>query len=187
MMVDSRRDHSFRVPRPDLSVSFGTPNACTGCHVDSKKLVDRDSDKPLNQYLDWIIAAERGDTVVADELERVNAAMLEATTKWYPVDQQPAERTKYYEQLAHGLSGGESGMPTLVAMANDRRVPGLLRASALTGLIGDASASSLEVALKTLADKDPKVVSAALVRVDAEISRIGGCLLYTSPSPRDRG
>src|SRR4249919_1856959 len=32
MIVDNRRDHSFRVPRPDLSVSIGTPNACTGCH-----------------------------------------------------------------------------------------------------------------------------------------------------------
>ena len=30
----SRRDHSVRVPRPDLSVSLGTPNACTQCHAD---------------------------------------------------------------------------------------------------------------------------------------------------------
>jgi predicted CXXCH cytochrome family protein len=34
MVVDPRRDHSFRVPRPDLSVALGTPNACTGCHRD---------------------------------------------------------------------------------------------------------------------------------------------------------
>jgi predicted CXXCH cytochrome family protein len=34
MVVDSRRDHGFRVPRPDLSVALGTPNACTGCHRD---------------------------------------------------------------------------------------------------------------------------------------------------------
>ena len=34
MVVDPRRDHSFRVPRPDLSMSLGTPNACTGCHRD---------------------------------------------------------------------------------------------------------------------------------------------------------
>jgi predicted CXXCH cytochrome family protein len=34
MRVDSRRDHAFRVPRPDESVRFGTPNACGtgGCH-----------------------------------------------------------------------------------------------------------------------------------------------------------
>jgi tetratricopeptide (TPR) repeat protein len=34
MVVDARRDHSIRVPRPDLTVSLGTPNACTQCHAD---------------------------------------------------------------------------------------------------------------------------------------------------------
>jgi predicted CXXCH cytochrome family protein len=32
MGVDHRRDHSFRVPRPDQSLKYGTPNACTNCH-----------------------------------------------------------------------------------------------------------------------------------------------------------
>ena len=34
MVVDPRRDHSFRVPRPDLTVDIGTPNACSTCHED---------------------------------------------------------------------------------------------------------------------------------------------------------
>ena len=34
MEVDPRRDHSMRVPRPDLSVVAGTPNACNQCHAD---------------------------------------------------------------------------------------------------------------------------------------------------------
>jgi predicted CXXCH cytochrome family protein len=34
MVVDRRHDHGFRVPRPDLSVKFGTPNACNDCHRD---------------------------------------------------------------------------------------------------------------------------------------------------------
>jgi predicted CXXCH cytochrome family protein len=29
---DHRRDHSFRIPRPDQSIVYGTPNACTNCH-----------------------------------------------------------------------------------------------------------------------------------------------------------
>ncbi|GAA4304023.1 multiheme c-type cytochrome [Aestuariibaculum suncheonense] len=29
---DFRRDHSFRVPRPDLSLNYNAPNACVGCH-----------------------------------------------------------------------------------------------------------------------------------------------------------
>jgi predicted CXXCH cytochrome family protein len=34
MRIDRRRDHSIRVPRPDLSVALGTPNACNACHND---------------------------------------------------------------------------------------------------------------------------------------------------------
>jgi len=36
MGIDYRPDHSLRVPRPDLSVELGTPNACSakGCHAD---------------------------------------------------------------------------------------------------------------------------------------------------------
>ncbi len=36
MGVDARRDHSIRVPRPDLSLALGSPNACTQCHADRK-------------------------------------------------------------------------------------------------------------------------------------------------------
>lgn len=34
MVVDPRRDHSIRVPRPDRTVSTGVPNACGDCHKD---------------------------------------------------------------------------------------------------------------------------------------------------------
>jgi predicted CXXCH cytochrome family protein len=34
MGVDVRRDHSIRIPRPDLTVQLGTPNACNQCHTD---------------------------------------------------------------------------------------------------------------------------------------------------------
>ncbi|NQY37692.1 MAG: hypothetical protein HRT37_22610 [Alteromonadaceae bacterium] len=34
MGVDDRRDHSFKIPRPDISQAFNTPNACTKCHDD---------------------------------------------------------------------------------------------------------------------------------------------------------
>jgi predicted CXXCH cytochrome family protein len=33
MVVDPRHDHGLRVPRPDLSVTLGVPNPCTGCHT----------------------------------------------------------------------------------------------------------------------------------------------------------
>ena len=34
MVIDPRRDHSFRSPRPDLTARLETPNACNGCHLD---------------------------------------------------------------------------------------------------------------------------------------------------------
>jgi predicted CXXCH cytochrome family protein len=33
MVVDPRHDHSFRIPRPDLTAEIGTPNACNSCHA----------------------------------------------------------------------------------------------------------------------------------------------------------
>jgi Tfp pilus assembly protein PilF len=34
MVIDDRHDHSFRIPRPDLSASLGIPNTCNACHQD---------------------------------------------------------------------------------------------------------------------------------------------------------
>ncbi len=47
MGVDERRDHSMRVPRPDLSVVMGTPNACNQCHTDN------DPQWALNALAKW--------------------------------------------------------------------------------------------------------------------------------------
>jgi len=47
MVVDSRRDHSLRVPRPDLTVGLGVPNACSACHD------DRTADWAARQVAAW--------------------------------------------------------------------------------------------------------------------------------------
>jgi predicted CXXCH cytochrome family protein len=44
MVVDPRHDHSLRVPRPDLSLELGTPNACSDCH----------HDKSVQWSADWV-------------------------------------------------------------------------------------------------------------------------------------
>ena len=36
MVIQPRPDHSMRIPRPDLTVTLGTPNACNQCHADKK-------------------------------------------------------------------------------------------------------------------------------------------------------
>lgn len=47
MVVDPRRDHSFKIPRPDLSVRTGAPNVCQGCHA------DRSAEWAAERIEDW--------------------------------------------------------------------------------------------------------------------------------------
>jgi predicted CXXCH cytochrome family protein len=47
MGIDYRPDHSLRIPRPDLSISIGTPNACNRCHWDK---TDRWSDDTITRW-----------------------------------------------------------------------------------------------------------------------------------------
>ena len=66
MVVDGRRDHSFRIPRPDLSVKLGVPNACSRCHEDksaiwlTKKLEDKKGKTPKKHFAEAIFAGRHG-------------------------------------------------------------------------------------------------------------------------------
>ena len=42
MVLDDRRDHGLRIPRPDLTVTLGIRNACNGCHDDRSAAWARD-------------------------------------------------------------------------------------------------------------------------------------------------
>ena len=42
MQVDPRRDHGFHIPRPDLTVDLGVPNACNRCHEERNPQWARD-------------------------------------------------------------------------------------------------------------------------------------------------
>ena len=63
MVVDPRRDHSFRVPRPDLTASLETPNACNQCHG------DRSAQWAAGHFQRWYGAGPRdrhfGETLAA--------------------------------------------------------------------------------------------------------------------------
>jgi len=56
---DFRRDHSFRVPRPDLTLKYGTPNACAGCHKDKSNEWAWESFKKLFGQVDSIHFSEK--------------------------------------------------------------------------------------------------------------------------------
>lgn len=73
MEIDPRRDHSIRVPRPDLSVQLGVPNACTQCHT------DRDARWADEQVRQWYGRTARGSqnfgsAFAADDAGRPGAA-----------------------------------------------------------------------------------------------------------------
>jgi Flp pilus assembly protein TadD len=54
MVIDPRRDHSIRIPRPDLSDKLKTPNACIHCHDDK-------TNRWAAQYLEeWYGTVEEG-------------------------------------------------------------------------------------------------------------------------------
>ena len=53
MQLDRRRDHSLRIPRPDLTLEIGTPNACTGCHQDRDARWAADFLVGTAPYMSW--------------------------------------------------------------------------------------------------------------------------------------
>ena len=77
MQVDARPDHSFRLPRPDLTQSLGVPNTCNQCHREqtpawaSERLLQWYGHPPRTyQNFAQAFSAAAGDTLPADELLR---------------------------------------------------------------------------------------------------------------------
>lgn len=74
MGVDDRRDHSFRIPRPDLSVSLGVPNTCSQCHTDrspdwaAQVLAKRNGPPPAGHYAEALHAGRYGGDQAAQLL-----------------------------------------------------------------------------------------------------------------------
>jgi tetratricopeptide (TPR) repeat protein len=158
MVIDWRADHSFRVPRPDLSAELGTPNACTqgGCH----------DDKPLQWSIDaytrWYGAARRphfgttfalarsGESSAWPELARLSGDTL----------QPPMVRATALDLLARG-AGAESSGPLQSALQSDEP---LLRRTAMAN-VPITSPAELEAVLPLLSDPVRAVRMAAVSRV----------------------
>ena len=71
---DYRRDHSFRIPRPDLTASIHTPNACNDCHKDKTVAWSQDyiakwyGTRKRPHYGETFYAANRRDPKAIPEL-----------------------------------------------------------------------------------------------------------------------
>lgn len=180
MEVDPRRDHSIRVPRPDLSIALGTPNACTRCHLSDAKISDEKRAK-LPQYRDWIAAARAGDAEIKAELDRIDKWMLESMEKWY-------KKSDWGASFAYALDAGRRRTPdaeaALAALAGDRRQPAIVRATALhqRGLL--RAATDLTPEVLALTDVDAQVRKAAVARLGAQIPPTGNQRLPASEARR---
>ncbi|WP_229669441.1 tetratricopeptide repeat protein [Yeosuana aromativorans] len=97
MGVDFRRDHSFRVPRPDLSLKYGTPNACAGCHKKDDKWAWEafqklygavDSTHFSDKLVPGIVGDPKGDVLLLDLIndhkqpEMVRASAVKALSHY---------------------------------------------------------------------------------------------------------
>ena len=79
MGVDSRHDHSFRVPRPDLAASLGLPDVCAGCHADkpsgwaAQELQRRLGNPPsgFQTFAEAFADADRGAPGSAEKLAKI--------------------------------------------------------------------------------------------------------------------
>lgn len=125
MVVDTRHDHSFRIPRPDLSVKLGTPNACNDCHS------DKDAQWAADAVEGWFGPNRKGFQTYAAAFH--------------------ASRTEQADAAA-----------LLAAVAADRNLPAIARASALADLAPRVSPANIGTARSALADPDPMVRIGAL-------------------------
>lgn len=124
MDVDKRRDHSLRVPRPDLSVKLGTPNACSSCHVaDQLESIDQPTRGSLKEYADWQEAAEAGNQQVADAIELTDQWCDDACEQWYGKDR---KKLPHFSEPIVAFRRGEPGAVEellRLAMKPDELVP----------------------------------------------------------------
>ncbi len=115
MGVDARRDHSLRVPRPDLSVVMGTPNACNQCHA------DKDAPWALEALRQWGIEFRDTGSHPARAFERIaqgdTRAVPQLAQLAMDTDTPPIWRATAMEAL--GQTGGRDALQTATQLLYD--------------------------------------------------------------------
>ena len=163
MDVDFRRDHSIRVPRPDLSVDLGTPNACTGCHLQHEHVAQSKRDR-LPHYAAWLEVARDGDEEVQAEVQRVDRWAADLYQQWY------GNKYGRQEHFAYVLKKAWDREPNIVQplreLARSRRNASIVRASALVQLIQLDPTAAAEIGASLLDESDPQIRIAAAATLE---------------------
>lgn len=175
MDVDPRRDHSLRIPRPDLSVKLGTPNACVACHIADSKLPPEQKPKSPSpnrsaEYADWLREAAEGKTAVKSELDRLNLWADAAAEKWYGAKRK--KEPHFAETLLAARTMRPDAQAKLIELLGNRTQPAIARATAAMelGAYVDPepgySAAALAALREALQDKSPEVRAAAILGLE---------------------
>ena len=142
MVVDPRHDHSLRIPRPDLSVKFGTPNACNGCHT------NRDARWAAKQVNQWYRHDLQGYQRFAEGFAAAEAHALDAQKQLRAIAGDPAQPT-----IARATALAEINASNSRILAESLRDPNsVVRLGALQALANAPLDTRLPLAAPLLAD-----------------------------------
>jgi tetratricopeptide (TPR) repeat protein len=171
MDVDPRRDHSLRVPRPDLSVKLGTPNACSGCHVaDQLESIDGPARPSLKEYSDLLAAADEGDQQVDAAIKLTDKWCDDACEQWYGSNRKkPAHFAEPIVAMRSAGSDPDAQKQAIedllrLAVTPDEFAPAIARASALAELATAGVTAATKTAKQILdnPNEHPVVRAAAI-------------------------
>lgn len=110
---DYRRDHSFRIPRPDQTVEYGTPNACNTCHTDKSAqwaadaVVENYGEVRESHFSDYLLPGQLGDLTALEQLleDESYPDIVRATALRYYADHQLQQRqVDLVQDLLHDAS-----------------------------------------------------------------------------------
>ncbi len=162
MSVDPRRDHSFRIPRPDLAVTLDVPDACTtACH--------------RNRSAAWASAELKGRNGHAPAPSRHFGETFHAAARGAPEEDADLQRLASDGELPaivrasalERLAAGGGGLAPDVAARVLAEPNALVRRAALSALQGADAATRLRLVPPLLSDAVRTVrVQAAMSLVD---------------------
>jgi tetratricopeptide (TPR) repeat protein len=192
MVVDPRRDHSMRVPRPDLTVSLGVPNACSGCHreqspqwaVDAARRWYGRDPVGFQNFAPTFAAAEAGQPRAAADLVALAFAP----------DQPPIVRAAALEMLGRQRGRNVADVTAraaldaapLVRLAAARlgeSLPPEARAAALSPLLADPLRTVRIEAARSLASAEAALAEPARAQWTAAAAEYRATLRYNADRP----
>ncbi|MGO9005926.1 MAG: cytochrome c3 family protein [Beijerinckiaceae bacterium] len=146
MVVHDRRDHSLRVPRPDLTLAIGTPNACASCHAGNT------AERAARAVADWFPGGRQTQSHYGVAL---NAGRIGAVDAEHQLDQLIADAS----QPAIARASALALLPHYATLQSEAAIKAafvdpspLVRAAAPRALSAKPSAAMIAAAAPLLSD-----------------------------------